>query len=50
MCHQEEKTTGRRAGRFADKLAQTQEAKGVQQLDSTTRKRDLTPKSTESPM
>lgn len=47
LCHQEEKTTGRGAGSFANKLAQMQEVKGVQELDSTTRKRDLTPKSTE---
>lgn len=57
LCHQEEKTTGRCAGSSANKLAQMQEAKGMQQeakgmqqLDSTTRKRDLTSQSTKPPV
>jgi len=41
LCHQEEKTMGICAGSFANKLAQTQEAKGAQQSDSTQEKGTL---------
>lgn len=48
LCHPSR--AGRCAGSFTNKLAQTLEARCMQQLSSTTRKRDLTPKFPESPM
>lgn len=44
LCHHQKKTTGNCAGSLGNKLVQIQQAKGLPQLESTTRKRGLTPK------